>query len=48
MIIKAATITFTDEEVHSPEPLQIKLKVILAGEGDVDYTIDIPKGKEEV
>jgi hypothetical protein len=45
MIIKVVTINLTDEEVHSPEPLQLILKLNMAGEGTVDYTITIPKGE---
>ena len=48
MIIKKAIITLTDEETHSPEPIEIRLKVKF-GEGSgniVDYTISIPKGEE--
>lgn len=44
MIIKEATITLTDEEVHSPEPIRIKL-ILKMPDGNVDYTIDIPKGE---
>jgi hypothetical protein len=44
MIVKEISISLTDEEVHSPEPIQLKLKLKMADEGIVDYTITIPKG----
>jgi len=46
MICKEAVIVLTPEEVHSPEPLSLKL---IVKEGDkvlVDYTFEIPKGEE--
>jgi hypothetical protein len=46
MIVKEAVISLTDEEVHSPEPIEIHVKVKML-EGDIDYTINIPKGEEE-
>ena len=45
MITKEVTINLTDEEVHSSEPIQLILKLNMAGEGTVDYTITIPKGE---
>lgn len=47
MIIKEVTVTLTSEEVHSPEPIQLTLKLNMAGEGTVDYTITIPKGESD-
>jgi hypothetical protein len=45
MILKETIIALTDEEVHSPEPIQLTIKLDMAGEGTVDYTITIPKGE---
>ena len=47
MITKEIVVALTDEEVHSPEPIQLKLKLDMAGEGIVDYTITIPKGESD-
>jgi hypothetical protein len=47
MIVKEVSISLTDEEVHSPEPIELKLKLLMADEGTVDYTITIPKGESD-
>jgi hypothetical protein len=43
-IRKSATIFLTQEEVDSPNPIEIKLTVKLKGQkGCIDYTIKYPK-----
>jgi len=43
-IRKSAVIFLTQEEVDSPNPIEIKLTVKIKGqEGSIDYTIKYPK-----
>jgi hypothetical protein len=44
-IKKSVVVTLTQEEVDSPNPIEIKLAVKLKGtKGSIDYTIEYPKG----
>ena len=44
-IKKSVVVTLTQEEVDSPNPIEIKLSVKLKGKKDcIDYTIEYPKG----
>ena len=47
MIQKTVVVSLTDEEVHSPDPIELKITLKMADEGTVDYTITIPKGESD-